>query len=697
MVSITQTSSESANVSLIRAGALGCSPTQPTVAVTLECLELYHQLRRRRSSISIQAIAKTLCALHNMTYTHHLRVQLSTAFDVYLEILRRIRASLNHTLGRAGPTWKLRGACPCCAFTQPDEPVLSPARLHSMDGNFSTKRLDGSGHTDLREFASNYFVPEDQVNQFKDDVRQRTRGDGGQGHCGDNWRAANPGEEDQVKVFTQTGIFLLACRHGFVECVIEMKNSGELAKYSLAAVNQVLEVCGKNQGIGHDIGCASKSTVASSSLGPKAAELNLQIVVNAFHGFAHNRTCQLDNHPLYLRGFGNEDLETCERIFSSSNSTAPLIRHASYFHWKQFIDLHFDQWDQDKYLELGKFLIDNYRQALRIIDQYTKQLQAFKRTTGFTDEDFEQWYNEEKTYLHDCAKEPKGTALAVEYVELLQKFQFADHLCEHVNGAFPDVHTGAIYSRHTSALRKYQLMANAVEHFEKVNGITTRWTPDDPEYKASVDYVKHRAFIRTVEELEGLLASYKMRKHISKALTRRSATIRAAIERYNKLAPRQKPPRPKLEYTEVIGYASLGDFALLKTSRSDILTKPWVVATNRELMMKYFKVLRSREEIDRLNVEVHRLAIWVDFDEEKIRLSMAKLKLEDSPYLAAEMAQFLAERQRVNGIHRSRGVRPCGGGVLVPNLEEVVEDDEDDEPISNDQALLLAECLDRVS
>ncbi|KAF8447619.1 hypothetical protein L210DRAFT_3609891 [Boletus edulis BED1] len=641
-----------------------------------------------------------------MTYTHHLRVQLSTAFDVYLEILRRIRASLNHTLGRAGPTWKLRGACPCCAFTQPDEPVLSPARLHSMDGNFSTKRLDGSGHTDLREFASNYFVPEDQVNQFKDDVRQRTRGDGGQGHCGDNWRAANPGEEDQVKVFTQTGIFLLACRHGFVECVIEMKNSGELAKYSLAAVNQVLEVCGKNQGIGHDISCASKSTVASSSLGPKAAELNLQIVVNAFHGFAHNRTCQLDNHPLYLRGFGNEDLETCERIFSSSNSTAPLIRHASYFHWKQFIDLHFDQWDQDKYLELGKFLIDNYRQALRIIDQYTKQLQAFKRTTGFTDEDFEQWYNEEKTYLHDCAKEPKGTALAVEYVELLQKFQFAEATyaststvpfltytpAQYIPGSGLNTTarrcTNAVTAEHTSALRKYQLMANAVEHFEKVNGITTRWTPDDPEYKASVDYVKHRAFIRTVEELEGLLVQrlfelskanlagtgYKMRKHISKALTRRSATIRAAIERYNKLAPRQKPPRPKLEYTEVIGYASLGDFALLKTSRSDILTKPWVVATNRELMMKYFKVLRSREEIDRLNVEVHRLAIWVDFDEEKIRLSMAKLKLEDSP-----------------------GVRPCGGGVLVPNLEEVVEDDEDDEPISNDQALLLAECLDRVS
>lgn len=101
-------------------------------------------------------------------------------------------------------------------------------------------------------------------------------------------------------------------------------------------------------------GCVPKGTVASSSLGQGAKEANLKIVVNTFHGFAHNRMCQLDNHPLYLQGFGNEDLETCERVFSSSNSTACVIRHASYYHWKQFLDLHFDQWDRDKYLELSK-------------------------------------------------------------------------------------------------------------------------------------------------------------------------------------------------------------------------------------------------------------------------------------------------------------------------------------------------------
>ena len=110
-----------------------------------------------------------------------------------------------------------------------------------------------------------------------------------------------------------------------------------------------------NQAIGSDIGCSLTSTVAASSIRDKASHNNLQLAVNAFHSHAHNRKCQLKNHPLYLHGFGLEDLETCELIFSSSNAMAPLIQHVSHFHYVQSLDLHFDQWDMDKYLELSKY------------------------------------------------------------------------------------------------------------------------------------------------------------------------------------------------------------------------------------------------------------------------------------------------------------------------------------------------------
>ncbi|KAG2039804.1 hypothetical protein BDR03DRAFT_859352, partial [Suillus americanus] len=182
----------------------------------------------------------------------------------------------------------------------------------------------------------------------------------------------------------------------------------------------------KDQALGYDIGCLSCKTVAASSIAAKAHANNLVIAVNAFHGYAHNRQCQLANHPLYLNGFGIEDLETCERIFSSSNSVASLIRHASYFHWVQFLDLHFDQWDKDKYLELSRFLHNNYIQALSTINDFTPLLDDFKLHKSLTDKDFVQWKHKESEFLANLSHESPADVFAVTYVEEMEKLQFLE-------------------------------------------------------------------------------------------------------------------------------------------------------------------------------------------------------------------------------------------------------------------------------
>jgi hypothetical protein len=99
-----------------------------------------------------------------------------------------------------------------------------------MDGNFSAKRIDGSGSTDPRIFHSDYFIPEAAVEHFKDDVRNRSgqRSPHQNTSCTENWTAARSVEEAKISVFQQTGIFIMACRHGLVECIVEMKRSGEL-------------------------------------------------------------------------------------------------------------------------------------------------------------------------------------------------------------------------------------------------------------------------------------------------------------------------------------------------------------------------------------------------------------------------------------------------------------------------------------
>ena len=128
------------------------------------------------------------------------------------------------------------------------------------------------------------------------------------------------------------------------------------AKYPLAIVNHQLDIFGEDQAIGYDIGCAFASTVKSSKLlGQKAGDMRLRFSVNSFHGYAHSRLCQLDSHPLYLQGWGIEDLEGLERVFAASNAVAPTIRYATDYHWHQALDLHFKQWDDDKYQELSKY------------------------------------------------------------------------------------------------------------------------------------------------------------------------------------------------------------------------------------------------------------------------------------------------------------------------------------------------------
>ncbi|KAF8591346.1 hypothetical protein K439DRAFT_1644310 [Ramaria rubella] len=156
--------------------------------------------------------------------------------------------------------------------------------------------------------------------------------------------------------FAETGVFVSVCRHGTIWTILDMMHSGELAKYPLATISHLLEVLPQGLGLGYDITCSFTGTLMRSSLGKKAHELGLKMVVPAFHGHVHNRLCQLSFHILMSRGFGLEDLETCEHIFAGSNAVAWLTCHSTPYHRRQFIDMYFRQWDTDKYENLGKCL-----------------------------------------------------------------------------------------------------------------------------------------------------------------------------------------------------------------------------------------------------------------------------------------------------------------------------------------------------
>ncbi|OCH89491.1 hypothetical protein OBBRIDRAFT_732569 [Obba rivulosa] len=255
---VVQRDNELANVSLMHCGLLGCSPVISSVAISLDTLELYHRLRRRHAQLSVQPMVKALCDIHNTTYSAVLREQFSAAFEVYLDILRRVQAMADSVLGHSIPDWWAKHGCPCCNLKLDGEENLRPERLLAMDGNNSAKRIARAGTEDERTFHSDYFLSREEVDRFKDEVKRRVTvskkdeeselsedddapwiAEEAPGEapdeqskstpCTERWKAsAAEHEKCALDTYESTGIFVSACRHGLIQKACEMVRSGEL-------------------------------------------------------------------------------------------------------------------------------------------------------------------------------------------------------------------------------------------------------------------------------------------------------------------------------------------------------------------------------------------------------------------------------------------------------------------------------------
>ena len=168
------------------------------------------------------------------------------------------------------------------------------------------------------------------------------------------------------------------------------------------------------------------------------------------------------------------------------------------------------------------------------------------------------------------------------------------------------------------------------------------------------------------------LTGYKLRKHIAKALQSRSQAIRSALEKYNAAANTVSPPRPNLTWSEVVEYAFLADFDLLRESRQDIRTRQWATPACRAAMDQFFKIQRAREEIERLNIEIKRVVTYIRDEETYLAKKEAEL-CKTNPGLGHQVALYRMERGRANDLHlrRFRKLARCEGfsGSIKPGTK----------------------------
>lgn len=303
---------------------------------------------------------------------------------------------------------------------------------------------------------------------------------------------------------------------------------------------------------------------------------------------------------------------------------------------------------------------------------------------GIESEDtFKNWREHERGYLHGMERAPKLDRLAIEYVKTLKALEVAERKAvesrnqwlatpaqELRNGTFYSNESGRTRRQESSRKHGYEsviTLQSAALDYEAKLGIDERWLPEFEEWQEACRSENELEYTRAVDRLEFLVVSrlfelsklnragtgYKMRKHITKALKTRSKAIRNAVKKYNAAAVSIEPPREELDVEDVLDYVFLAQFDLLRDSRGSVMEKDWARPAAREATTMYFKLMRSKEEIRRLNVEARRLNTFVEDSERALNAAVVWLK-RYRPVLATQMQKRLDVLASVNQKHRNR-------------------------------------------
>ncbi|KAF9440095.1 hypothetical protein P691DRAFT_794215 [Macrolepiota fuliginosa MF-IS2] len=282
---------------LIEHSLMPCAPFFPTVAVTMQVLELFCTSHLCCPHLSIQSFVKGLSNLHNVPHEQQLSQHFMICYDLYLQICEEVQQHVHAALDCDTTDWRLCNACPACTYKLDGEEALVFDMLVTMDGNDSLKWILQRREAAPRPVSveapnpckvhSSYYLTHDQVNS---DITSQMWG-----------------------IFEETRIFLVLCHHGFVLVVADMICSSELAKYPLAVVESLLNAFSGSQiGGGYDIGCQFQVMLSHSGLKDHILEDHYILLIGLFHSHAHNHLCQLSFLATYVKGMGLESLEGCK-------------------------------------------------------------------------------------------------------------------------------------------------------------------------------------------------------------------------------------------------------------------------------------------------------------------------------------------------------------------------------------------------
>ncbi|KAG1876005.1 hypothetical protein C8R48DRAFT_745598 [Suillus tomentosus] len=158
--------------------------------------------------------------------------------------------------------------------------------------------------------------------------------------------------------------------------------------------------------------------------------------------------------------------------------------------------------------------------------------------------------------------------------------------------------------------------------------LSSRWDVNHPEcikrithhlFHKAVDDIEHLVVMRLLEltklQMSGL--GYKLHTQISNALKTLANVIQNALNYSYKYAAQLNPPRPALQWEQIVEYSFLAKFDLLRENDGKMQSKRWEYPSYRHASTQFIEQHHANKEICRLNSNNSPLAVemqrcWAD-------------------------------------------------------------------------------------
>ncbi|KAF7297865.1 hypothetical protein HMN09_01007300 [Mycena chlorophos] len=345
---------------------------------------------------------------------------------------------------------------------------------------------------------------------------------------------------------------------------------------------------------------------------------------------------------------------------------------------------------------VASLLVSKYKHALEVLDSREGLEKAMVELGVKERGEFEQWLAQEKEALKRLSKEPEEETLHMEYYQKLVNLRDAEATVAKIRTAaivvFPsDDHPD--FAQLAKDTRRALEVVHELELRLEI-GVDQRWHPGTEQWDAAATLVSERRYRRALDALQaggdfplaGTDEDQDGWDWPSETSSPATTTAARAMD----------PPRSTMTWDQVVNYAFIADFDLLRLGRNDIRDCAWTRAGAREAMDQHFRILRAEEERKRLDVEIRRLVTHMR-DEDQFLLHHER-RLEAAGMLARayQVRKQRSLKSRFSAIHMNRlyklsklrGSQAAffpGAGNQEPELEE---DDTDDEGLEGLQEAL---------